>query len=525
MSLLDTMNPVRIVLISLNILSTLFALYASITTWNRREKAGLMATFLSISMVATTIYAFGYTMELASNTLSQILFWVKIEHLGIEFIGPTWLLFTLCLSGRQKMLTPSRMLGFFIIPIGIVFSVLTNRVHLNPQLTANAPFPTLSYTRGPIAWIGIGYIGFCLLLSLILFVIMYLQAAPAFRKQALIFALGSLFPLTGMVITATNKSLYNLDLAPLSMSISGMFFVIGFQYLQILDIVPLARDVIFEGMGDSVLVFDNDARLVDFNLQAKIIFSEIGDGSVGLPVNTVFGNDSLLTKLIREDSKEPIKLQRGESTYRCVMLPLYNPQKKCVGKIVTLQDYTEVENLVKQLSNLATLDYLTGIYNRRYFYELATKEIARTERLGKQLSLILFDLDDFKLINDTLGHSAGDAVLKFIVTLILQRLRRYDIFGRFGGDEFLILLPETDIAAAQTLAEELRILLQKSNIPFEDQIIKTTGSFGVASVALQQTASFEDLVRRADKAVYVAKDSGRNRVCIDGTKLITDSKV
>ncbi|MGV8026525.1 MAG: diguanylate cyclase [Anaerolineaceae bacterium] len=519
------MVSIRVVLISINILSTISAIYASITTWSRREKAGLMATFLSLSMAFTTIYAFGYTMELASNTLSQILFWVKIEHLGIEFIGPTWLLFTLCLSGRQKMLTPGRMLGFFIIPAGMVFSVLTNLVHINPQLTANAPFPTLSYTRGPIAWIGICYIGFCLLLSLIFFTIMYLQAAPPFRKQALIFSLGSLFPLIGMIITATSSSLYNLDLAPLSMSISGIFFVFGFQHLQILDIVPLARDVIFEGMGDSVLVFDNDARLVDFNLQTKKIFSEIGDGSVGFPVNTVFGNDSLLTKLIREDSKEPIKLQKGESTYRCVMLPLHDPQKKCVGKIVTLQDYTEVENLVKQLSNLATLDYLTGIYNRRYFYELAINEIARAERMNKQLSLILFDLDDFKLINDTYGHSAGDAVLKFAVNLFIQRLRKYDIIGRFGGDEFMILLPETEITAAKTLAEELRDLLEKSNIPFEGQIFKVTACFGVASVIFQQTSPFEDLVRRADKAVYVAKDSGRNRVCIDGTKLITNSKV
>ncbi|MHB8806266.1 MAG: histidine kinase N-terminal 7TM domain-containing diguanylate cyclase [Anaerolineaceae bacterium] len=518
------MIPVRTILISINVLSTIFAMYVSITAWSRRKNAGLMATFLSLSMAATTIYAFGYTMELASNTLSQILFWVKIEHLGIEFIAPTWVLFTLFMTGRQKMLTPGKILSFFIIPLGMVFSVLTNRYHLNPQLTANAPFPTLFYTRGQLAWIGIGYIGFCLVFSLILFTMMFLQAAPAFRKQAMIFALGSLFPLLGMTITATNSSLYNLDLAPLSMSISGIFFIIGFRHLQILDIVPLARDVIFEGMGDGLLVFDNEARLVDFNPQTKKVFPEIGDVSVGLSVNKVFGNDSPLTKLIREGSKEVIKLQREKSTYRCSMLPLYNLQKKCVGKVVTMQDYTEVEELVKQLSNLATLDYLTGIYNRRHFYELAAKEVARAERLDKQLSLILFDLDDFKLINDTLGHSAGDAVLKFIVTLILERLRSYDIFGRFGGDEFLILLPETDITAAQALAEELRILLEKSAIPFEGQTIKITGSFGVASVILKQAAPFEDLVRRADKAVYEAKDSGRNCVCIDSTNIVVTHK-
>ncbi len=512
------MIPARNILIAINILSTILAVYASITAWNKREKAGLVAIFLSISMAATTIYAFGYTMELASNTLSQILVWVKIEHLGIEIIAPTWLLFTLYMAGRQKELTPGRILGLFIVPAGTVFSVLTNRFHLNPQLTANAPFPTLSYTRGVVAWIGIGYIGFCLILSLLIFITMYLRAVPAFRKQALIFTFGSLFPLIGMFVTATSSSLYNLDFAPLTISISGILFVIGFRRFQILDIVPLARDVIFEGMGDGLLVFDNQNRLVDFNLQARKIFPKIGDGSVGLSAQTVFNTHLSLVKLIHDDSEETIRLQRDASTYRCTMLPLYDPQKKCVGKVVTLQDYTGVEEIIKQLNDLATLDYLTGIYNRRHFYELAAKEIARAERLEKQLSLILLDLDNFKLINDNHGHSAGDAVLKFVVNLFIQRLRKYDIIGRFGGDEFLILLPETHITVARNLAEELRDLLEKSDIPFEGQTFRITACFGVASAVLQQASPFEDLVRRADKAVYQAKDSGRNRVvCVEST--------
>jgi diguanylate cyclase (GGDEF)-like protein len=521
MDVWNNMPSIRIILISINVVSTVFAAYASINAWNRREKAGLMATFLSLSMAATTIYAVGYTMELASNTLPQILFWVKVEHLGIEFISPCWLLFTLCLSGRQKMLSPKRMASFFIIPVIMIIMVITNHYHLDPHLTPNAPFPTLTYTRGFMAWLGIGYVGFCLVMSLIFFTMMYLQAAPAFRNQALIFALGSFFPLVGMILTATNESLYHLDLAPLSMSISGIFFIIGFRRLQILDIMPLARDVVFEGIQDGVLVFDNEGRLVDFNPQAKSIFPEVVDRSIGLQAAAVFGDDSPLTKMVQGTVQENNTFPKGKSIYRCNMLPLQDSQKKCVGKVVTLQDYTETETMVRQLKDLATMDFLTGICNRRYFYELADKEIARSERLNKPLSLILFDLDEFKLINDTLGHTAGDAVLKFVVTIISQRLRKYDIFGRFGGDEFLILLPETDITAAQVLAEEIRNMLETSEVHFEDQIIKTSGSFGVASIDFHQTTPFEDLVRRADKAVYMAKDSGRNRVCVDNTNLLS----
>lgn len=509
------MVPIRVLLITINTISTFLALYACITTWNRREKAGNLALYLSLSMLATTVYAFGYTMELASNTLDQILFWVKIEHLGIEFISPFWLLFTLSLSGRQKLLSPKRISALFVVPIIMVVLVFLNKMHLNPQITAGAPFPTLSYTRGTVALIEIGYACICLIISLIVFTAMYMKAAPAFRKQALIFALGATFPLIGIFITATHHAVFNLDLAPLSISISGILFVIGFHRLQILDIVPLARDVVFEGMGDGILVLDTSNRLVDFNPRSRNIFSEIKDSSVGSFAENIFSAHSDLVKMIQKNSSEILTLQNGNFSYRCSMMPLYYPKEKLVGKVITIQDYTQTAAMVKQLSDLATLDFLTGIYNRRHFYELAEKEISRTERLNKQLSLIILDLDEFKLINDTLGHSAGDFVLTFIVHLFQKRLRKYDIIGRFGGDEFLILLPETGIDEARALAEELRSAMEQSEIHYEDQIIKITASFGVANLSLEDSSPFEDLVKRADKAIYIAKDSGRNRVCVD----------
>ena len=525
MDLFYDMIPVRILLITINTISTFLALYTCIATWNRREKAGNLALYLSLSMMATTIYAFGYTMELASNTLDQILFWVKIEHLGIEFISPFWLLFALSLSGRQKMLSSQRISALFIVPIIMVVFVFLGKMHLNPQITAGAPFPTLSYTRGTVALIEISYACICLIISLIILTAMYMKAAPTFRKQALIFALSATFPLLGIFITATNHAVFNLDLAPLSISISGILFVISFHRLQIFDIVPLARDVVFEGMGDGILVFDTSNRLLDFNPRTKNIFSEIKDSSVGSFAKNIFNTFPDLVKMIQKNSSEKLTLQNGAFSYRCSMMPLYYPKGKMVGKVITIQDYTQTTALVKQLRDLATMDYLTGIYNRRHFYELAEKEISRTERLNKNLSLIIFDLDRFKLVNDTLGHSAGDTVLKFIVDLSQQRLRKYDIMGRFGGDEFLILLPETDLDEAHALAEELRSFIEQSEIPYEEQTIKTTASFGVASLSIRNTSSpFEDLVKSADKAIYIAKDNGRNRVSVDQFNIVNNKE-
>ncbi len=513
------MVPVRYVLIGINTLSTLLSAYASIASWRRREKAGLAGIYLAISMAATTIYAFGYTMELASDTLQQILFWIKIEHLGVQFIAFPFLFFTLCLSGRQKLIKPQFVVFFSVFALVLIASAWTNQMHLEPHLTPGAPFPTLSYTRGLWTWLSIGNVSFCLVLSIATFISMSLHAVSTFRKQMLMFILGSLLPLAGMIITATSRVAYSLDLAPLALSVSGILFIIGITRFQIFDIIPLARDMIFENMDNGFVVFDSQERLVDFNLRAQKILPEIGDQSVGIAANRIFCSRSSLLELIQRGSGETINLQKGNAIYRCRMLPLSNPQDKLIGKVVTLENYTEVDAMVKQLKELATMDPLTGIYNRRYFYEVAKKEIARSIRLKKQLSLILFDLDNLKFINDSLGHSAGDEVLKFVVRLVLQRLRKYDIFGRFGGDEFLILLPETDISAAKGLADELRASMESSKIPLEDRTVQTTGSFGVADILRDHPMPLEDLLSRADKAVYVAKDGGRNRVCIEKANL------
>jgi len=516
---------IRTVFILINILSTLLASYAWFHAWRRLKNKSLAATFFILCMAATTLYAFGYTMELASNTLSQILFWVKIEHLGIEFISPTWLLFTLCLSGNEKKISPKKISLFFIIPLLMILLVITNHYHLNPRLTENAPFPTLTYTRGTVAWIGISYAAFCLVLSLFLFASMYVHSTPTFQNQALVFSLISLFPLIGMILTATNESLYHLDLAPLSMSISGIFVIIGFRRLRILDIMPLARDVIFNGMEDCVLVFDNDDQLIDYNPQAKRAFPEIKDKSIGLFVTAIFGENSFVTEMIKQDSikKNNLLIKREGVIYRCQMQKLYDSRNKYVGKIITMQDYTETERMLKQLKKLATMDFLTNVYNRRYFFELAEKEIVRSKRLKKELSLILFDLDEFKLINDTLGHAAGDEVLKSVTALVSQRLRKYDIFGRFGGDEFLILLPETSLAQANILAEGLKSILENAEIPYKERIITITASFGVANTSFHQAQSLDELLQRADKAIYLAKENGRNCVSIDTTNRVSIS--
>jgi diguanylate cyclase (GGDEF)-like protein len=168
--------------------------------------------------------------------------------------------------------------------------------------------------------------------------------------------------------------------------------------------------------------------------------------------------------------------------------------------------------LFNETERLAITDGLTGLYNRRHIIQLAEKELERAKRYHHPLSLILFDVDRFKNINDTYGHPAGDKVLMNIAQYCLSRMRTTDIFGRFGGEEFLVLLPETDRESAIVVAERLRQEIEFLRVNTDERQISITISIGVVTYTSRKNISLEELMKRLDHALYAAKHEGRNRV-------------
>ena len=164
-----------------------------------------------------------------------------------------------------------------------------------------------------------------------------------------------------------------------------------------------------------------------------------------------------------------------------------------------------------ELERLARTDPLTGIYNRRYFFELAQKEFARAQRYDFPLSVMMFDIDHFKRINDTHGHFTGDQVLRAVAGIIRESMREVDIFARYGGEEFVMLLPETGIADARKSAERLRAMVENKVIDTDSGEIQITASIGLASLD-GKVDLLERLLDFADVAMYGAKQKGRNRV-------------
>ncbi len=180
----------------------------------------------------------------------------------------------------------------------------------------------------------------------------------------------------------------------------------------------------------------------------------------------------------------------------------------------THTDVTDRKALEEELIRQAHIDYLTGVNNRRYFMERAEHELRRANRSGSQLSIFMLDIDHFKRINDRYGHKVGDMVLKMLAEACQSALRDIDILARMGGEEFAVLLPETESSLAIEVARRLQDFINKASLPLEGNLaIKIQVSIGVASMASPHD-NMDILLHLADTALYEAKNTGRNRICV-----------
>ncbi len=209
---------------------------------------------------------------------------------------------------------------------------------------------------------------------------------------------------------------------------------------------------------------------------------------------------------------EEIEIECFDGTRKVILnsaMPIRDDAGEVIGGIIVNVDISDRIRLEDQLRTAADTDELTQIWNRRHFYELLHEEMQRAERYRRPLALIMFDIDRFKLINDSHGHAVGDQVLIFVSREVQNEVRVTEHLARVGGDEFMLLLPETGLADASNTAERLRKMLA-------ERPLKPVGviscSFGVCEH--RQGESVDDFMRRADEAMYEAKQAGRGQVAI-----------
>lgn len=275
---------------------------------------------------------------------------------------------------------------------------------------------------------------------------------------------------------------------------------------------------------DAVIMIDSEGNVTHWNPAAEKMFGYSADETRGKNLHSLIapsryldahhaafpafidsGKGSLIGKVTELDARRrngaefPIEISLSSVKLR--------------GKwhaVAIARDITVRRMADEQLKQLASTDALTGAYNRRRFNEALQTEIARAKRYASPLTLILFDIDHFKQVNDTFGHLVGDQVLLKLALLVSGNIRDTDIFARWGGEEFVILATNCDINGIQIFAEKLRKLIEV--YPFY-KVGNVTCSFGVAEYRAGDEA--ESFIKRADMGLYSAKGAGRNRVCYE----------
>jgi diguanylate cyclase (GGDEF)-like protein len=214
-----------------------------------------------------------------------------------------------------------------------------------------------------------------------------------------------------------------------------------------------------------------------------------------------------------------IPLVQGERRLGVLIFALaqgrtFSPDELLLAELVGRQAAAALENarLFREVQLLAQTDALTGVDSRRHFFALAEHEFNYARRYNTSVSLIMLDIDHFKQVNDTFGHTWGDVVLKQIAGVLRKSLRKVDRIGRYGGEEFTILLPATGLDKVCPAAERLRQQIEALRIQTEQGDIQVTVSMGAVEMDAHKDENVDELIRRADTALYAAKRAGRNRV-------------
>ncbi|MGG0738853.1 histidine kinase N-terminal 7TM domain-containing protein [Niallia taxi] len=468
----------------------------------------------------SALFAFFYVSELSSTTLSDIKLWIMMEYLVMPFIPA--LLFIMCSEYVGQKLKTWVYYLLFSIPCFTIFMQATNNLHhlyySSVGLSSDAPFPIARMEYGPFFYIHALYLFLCLVVSVLTLARQLKSASFIFRIQILAMMAGLVFPVLANYFYLNGLSPYGIDLGPVSMSLSYIFHCIALLSFKMFNVTPIFRDTVFDRMQEGVIVLNQNGIILDYNQAMLPIIPSLHAGAIGKPITEILEDNSSLQAIIDIEENCDYKwIHNNKTIYHQVQFSEIQSENLLkVGQIVTFVNITEKIELQEQLKQLASIDGLTQVYNRTYFMKLANELLHTKIHEGGSLSLIMFDIDHFKKVNDDHGHETGDIVLSHIARIAKKCIQESDIIGRYGGEEFVILLPNTTKDEAYMLANIIRVKALESPSNSNNTVIPTTLSLGVSHtlVTPSSTGTIKHLMREADQALYTAKRNGRNNVQI-----------
>jgi len=494
-------------------------------------------------LIGLAVWAFCYAMVTVSPTLEAKRFWLKVENIGILTVPVFWFFFTVQYTRLDKWLNKSTSFLFFIIPfvsLILLFSEKWFHFYYPSVYPVSESGGPLVIERGPWYMIALIHSYVLNLTGMGLLIRQFIQYRNIYREQMAVligavlipFATNIFYQLAPGIIPSLSVP---VDLTPISFTVTAFLLSAGVFGMRLFDLIPIARHTVLENIPEMVVVVDAHDRVLDANKTAQKWLGKTLDEIVGEDPMEVFHDwPQLINRfLTANETHEEIQIPGDPPrTLDLTVSAIYDRFNVLDGRIIVAHDVTErkwlendlkyaneslknqlaeIEKLRAEVAEQAIRDPLTNVYNRRYMVEFLDNEIARAEREKTSTSVVMIDLDNFKQFNDTYGHKCGDVILQAFANFLMEHTRRGDVICRYGGEEFVILMPNAPLEIAYERAEAWRQDFSETATDYEGMKFSITFSAGVATFP-QHGSTGDSILQAADKALYRSKYSGRNRV-------------
>ena len=475
--------------------------------------------YFLLMQVMVIIYLIGYLMELSSTNAEEAYAGVKVLYIGASFVTvfAFFLMADYCNIRLHPVFIKAPMLLMSLASVIIMWTTKFHHLVYTEYYYVLGHPQYLAFKQGPLYSVLHAYPTLCMILSMGLLLFQMKKWEKKFRRQLLILLVCHLIPFIGegiyylSLITEITKN--HFYITPYSMAIMSFLLYLGVMRFNIFEIISIATVTAMEHFREGFILVDVENNFLSHNPSAVKMIPGIAKLLKGEQISAARGWPAELRQV--ESGSVDFSINEGETRYiRASISPVIAENQTLIAKILLFSDITDNVNLLKELENAAYIDSLTGLYNRKHFSELAGVDIERALRLNQSIYMAMLDLDHFKNVNDTFGHAAGDMVLKSTAGITRQTIRSYDLLGRYGGEEFVLLLTALEETEAYKLVERIRENMEHNVVSYEGKEIRCTCSIGLAKFL--KTDTIETSLRKADEALYSAKNSGRNKVMIYG---------
>lgn len=516
-------------------LSALFSLGLTWLCWQRRDAIGGRPTL--VRLLATTWWLLCYLAPLPQTivtaTTTELFLRVNLIMLGLVFTPPAILAFALEYTGRVREWRWWMLAALAIEPAFVWYCIL-DPAFGQPFFAGWRGLPGDGHFKGgPYFWLHCAY-SYALTGTAFWITVQAYRGARGRQKAQLgTIILAFIPPVAGNLVYLLGLTPVLVDFTPIGFLLSGAMLAYALFRQGFMDLVPVARRIVVEQMIDGVIVLDDQGRIIDVNAASRSILGLGAAPLIGAGATDVLPLPRTILERLAQQEEMDVAVGLGGGI--CVDL-----RSRCMagsgpaaqGMLIILRDISEakrvsdaleaanrsltrqvaeVERMQSLLREQASRDALTGLYNRRFMEETLERELARSDRTGEPLALVLIDIDHFKNVNDTYGHLSGDAMLCALASLLQQHSRREDVACRYGGEEFLVILRAATAQDALARATRWNMLFAQTAFTLKGQAVHATFSAGIAVYPVDAPARTA-LLEAADMALYRAKASGRNQV-------------